>query len=91
MQKKAQGLPLSTIVIAALVLLVLVVLAIIFMGRMGKTGQVINTCESYGGSCVASVADCTATGGKTTSAYQCDMNGNGKYGEPDDGVCCIKI
>lgn len=91
MQKKAQGLPLSVIVIAALVLLVLVVLAIIFMGRMGKTGQVVNTCQSYGGDCTASVADCTASGGHTTSAYLCDNNGNGKYGEPDDGVCCIKV
>jgi flagellar basal body-associated protein FliL len=51
MKRKAQGLSLNTIIIAALVLLVLVVLAIVF-GTRAKffTGQTAN-CEAKGGEC----------------------------------------
>lgn len=43
MKRKAQGLSLNTIIIAAIVLIVLVVLWAIFTGRMGKFTQDIKT------------------------------------------------
>jgi hypothetical protein len=52
MNKKAQGMPLNTIVIAAIVLVVMVVLILIFTGRMGKTSQDLQTCQAQGGKCV---------------------------------------
>ena len=54
MAKKAQGLPLNTIIIAALVLIVLVLLVLIFTGRINLFQKGIDTCQ---GSC-SSVADC---------------------------------
>lgn len=43
--KKAQGLPLNTIIIAAIVLIVLIVLWAIFTGRMGKFTSGLKTEE----------------------------------------------
>ena len=53
MKRKAQGLSMTTIVVAALALLVLVVLALVFTGRMGNfsTGvKEVGTCEQ---ACIA--------------------------------------
>lgn len=52
--KKAQGLSLNTIVIAAIVLVVLVVIILIFTGKMGLFVESLfketqKTCESHGG------------------------------------------
>ncbi len=41
--KKAQGLSMNVIIIAALALIVLVILAVVFMGRMGVWGIETNT------------------------------------------------
>lgn len=41
---KAQGLPISTIIIAALGILVLIVLAAIFSGQIGKFSTAANAC-----------------------------------------------
>lgn len=50
--KRGQGLPMNTIVIAALVLVVLVVLIMIFTGSMGVfTGESQKKCADYGGKC----------------------------------------
>ncbi|MBC8444231.1 hypothetical protein H8D83_01465 [Candidatus Woesearchaeota archaeon] len=57
MDKKAQGLSLNTIIIAALVLLVLVILAVIFTGRMGQWGTETNNCEKQGGICTEECGD----------------------------------
>ena len=42
--KKAQGLPISTIIIAALGILVLVVIGAIFGGQIGKFGRAASEC-----------------------------------------------
>ncbi len=42
--RRAQGLPISTIIIAALGILVLVVIGAIFGGQMRKVGQAANEC-----------------------------------------------
>jgi hypothetical protein len=49
--KKAQGLSMTTIIVAALALLVLVVLALIFSGRMRIFGTETNACRNLGGEC----------------------------------------
>lgn len=67
MKKRAQGLSLNTIIIAALVLLVLVILAVIFTGRMGKWGIATQECTNQGGTCMV---NCT-TGYTQHPTYQC--------------------
>lgn len=66
-QRKAQGLSLTTIVIAALVLIVLVVLIIIFGGQTKIFTGGIKSCESSGG--LGCYTDCeyeTVTGAGTS-------------------------
>ena len=59
MKKKAQGISINSIIIAAIALLVLVVLAVMFIGRMGIFSATADTCESNGGVCKAdTVAAC---------------------------------
>lgn len=43
--KRAQGLPISTIIIAALGILVLVVIGAIFGGQIGKFGRAASECQ----------------------------------------------
>lgn len=52
MSKKAQGLSLNTIVIAALALLVLSILSLLFIGRMNLARDDINDCQTAGGTCI---------------------------------------
>ncbi len=49
--KKAQGLPLNTIVIAIIVLLVLIVIVYIFSAQIGDWVRGIKSCEKSGGIC----------------------------------------
>ena len=78
--KKAQGLPMNTIVIAAIVLVVLVVLIMIFTGSIGKWRQDIEEkpCTEVGGECQDPPCDIAA--GSMPTRGKCDP---GK-------VCCIK-
>jgi len=76
--KRGQGLPMNTIVIAAIVLVVMVVLILIFTGRMGGFTQDIQQCTAKGGECVGTT-ECT--------------QGNVIEGKCDktDEICCVKI
>ena len=49
--KKAQGLSLNTVVIAAMVILVLIVITIIVIQNSGKFVKNTSSCESNGGIC----------------------------------------
>ena len=49
--KKSQGMPINTIIIAALALIVLVILIAIFTGQIGKTAQNLGSCITKGGKC----------------------------------------
>lgn len=51
MSKKAQGISMNVIVIAAIALLVLVVLSVVFMGRMGVFNKGAAECRNNGGVC----------------------------------------
>ncbi len=92
--KKAQGLSLNTIVIAALALLVLVVLVLIFTGRIGKFGQGVdetNKCQTFCESInrvmgtmvypVGSESTCTSDGNKGVVAP-------GISGGEENTICC---
>jgi len=52
MNKKAQGISINVIIIAAIALLVLVILSVIFMGRMGTFGTTSKDCIAQGGQCL---------------------------------------
>lgn len=49
--KKAQGISINTIIIAAIALIVLVVLVMIFTGRMGAWVGGVDSCINKGGEC----------------------------------------
>lgn len=87
MSKKAQGLSMNVIIIAAIALLVLVILAVIFIGRMGKTAKSIDECP---GSCEASEQDCYDKGAyfKPTSD-PCFDRITGE--ERPDLICCVGV
>ena len=77
--KKAQGISLNVIIIAAIALLVLVILSVIFMGRMGTFGTQTNDCENKGGSCLET---CEGDYPTPYTAWTC----------PEEGqTCCIAI
>ena len=71
LSRAGQGLPLTTIVIAALVLIVLVVLVIIFAGQAGNFRQGLQECA---GSCVASPDSCDDN---AVGIYMKNCNGGG--------------
>jgi len=88
--KKAQGLSLNVIIIAALALLVLVILALIFTGRIGTFTQSSGDCVINGGQCQRT--DCTGENSRQIS-NSCDLDGDGTLneGQAIDGICCLSI
>ena len=78
MNKKAQGLSLNTIIIAALVIMVLIILGLVFMGRMGSFGQKQESCQAKGGTC-------------RTECAEGQMETTGFLGGacPEEHSCCI--
>ena len=92
--RKAQGLSISTIVIAAIALLVLVVLGIIFVGKMGNWRRSSDACDNAGGTC--SLQPCSQKYPNDPYVKQtsdpCDLDRDGTYEDPIiDGYCCVSI
>lgn len=85
MSKKAQGLSMNVIIIAAIALLVLVILAVIFIGRMGQTTKGIDICK---GQCVADRTECKALGPYYDTAQGDCVDANG---DPTGEVCCVGV
>ena len=80
MKKKAQGLSMTTIVVAALALLVLVVLALVFTGRMGNFASGVKqttTCEQA----------CISAGFKDDSTTSIDNPLTGYKTDDGKGIC----
>ena len=75
--KKAQGLSLNTIIIAALVIMVLVILALVFTGQIGGFSEDTDGCNAKGGQCRED--DCldneqpSLFGGTCPEGFQCCM------------------
>jgi hypothetical protein len=51
-KKKAQGLPMTTIILAVLAIIVLIILILIFTGKISLFGQGLASCENKGGICM---------------------------------------
>ncbi len=82
MNKKAQGLSLNTIIIAALVIMVLIILGMVFMGRMGTFASTSKSCSSKGGTCIEGTSgfDCPEEYTISPTGGDC----------PEDQICCAK-
>ena len=76
--RKAQGLSLTTIVVAAIALLVLVILSVIFIGNMSGWLGKTKACPSSD-LCV-DASECTSP----SNNHHCEVNG-----EITDQVCCL--
>ena len=79
MAKKAQGISMNVIIIAAIALLVLVILSVIFIGRMGKFGTETGSCTSQGGSCIN---EPFCPSGSIQRDLKC---------ADEDQICCISV
>jgi len=93
--KKAQGLSLTTVVIAALSLLVLIILSVIFVGRMGTVSEKSKDCLQQGGICynVDDGSTCRSHGEGLIEHpnAQCQKDGSDGSRVIDDAyVCCIR-
>ena len=85
--KKAQGISMNVIVIAAIALLVLVILALITTGRLGLFSKGVTECRNQGGVCADEGANC---GDVDTNAenYPTEYSG-ASCGE--NSKCCLPI
>jgi hypothetical protein len=98
MMKKAQGISINTIVIAAIAVLVLVVLAAILVVQSGKFSTTLQSCEDVGGRCkdidrgnpTTLGCDRTIDGFQNPSLrWQCLRTENGDTYVDTDKVCCL--
>jgi hypothetical protein len=78
--KKAQGLSMSTIIIAAIALLVLVILATFLLRQSGEVNAG-TSCNGLGGSCVYSEIGCSDN----------EVPQIGKKGCIEEEVCCLPL
>ena len=88
-KKRAQGLSINVIIIAAIALLVLVVLVAIFLGRLSTTKKTIENCKSFGGRCFSFEDGCQVPYTIETTAYKCLSDITGE--ELEDRVCCLRV
>ena len=82
--KKAQGLSITTIIVAVIALVVLVVLVAIFTGRLAIFGGSVSKCA---GICRDPAEGCTDTETMMTGKFSTDKLGN----TCKDQICCIPI
>jgi len=56
--KKAEGLPITIIVVAVMALLVLVIVLVIFTGKIGESNKGFSSCIGKGAKCVYEESSC---------------------------------
>ncbi|MGM5483292.1 MAG: hypothetical protein ACQER9_00050 [Nanobdellota archaeon] len=83
--KKAQGMSLNTIVIAALVVMILVVLSVIFLRSGGNVSETVGGCEVQGGKCAVECGQ-GVYNTEEHSIRRPDLDDSCSEGK----VCCIK-
>ena len=85
MNKKAQGISINVIIVAAIALMVLVILSVIFIGRLGIFSESVADCENKGGKCVLTADDCPPDYPQPYSGWKCPKEGE------EEQKCCIKV
>ena len=91
MDKKAQGLSMNVIIVAALALIVLVVLSVIFMSRAGIFAQSTGECITNGGTCMDNEAGACQGDLQSVSDNTCLTKVEGKKVLDTEKICCIDI
>ena len=86
MDKKAQGISLNVIIIAAIALIVLIVLVIIFTGRAGTFNKGLKDCHNKNGLCLKKDT-CTNAGGIPTLSCSAEKSERSNK----DCYCCLAI
>ena len=101
MTKKAQGISINTIIIAAIALIVLVVLVAVFTGRLGGFISGVESCQDKGGTCKSYLS--TDTPPANTAGNECGnaapLRGTEcenpdkftKTGSDDKATCCVPL
>ncbi|MBW2990152.1 hypothetical protein KY348_00435 [Candidatus Woesearchaeota archaeon] len=88
MDKKAQGLSMNVIIIAAIALLVLIILAVLIL-RAGKGVTEGTGCRGVGGICYSSCTDLIEDRG---GMWVKNLPNSGKNGGCSiDQVCCVEL
>jgi hypothetical protein len=87
MNKKAQGLSLNIVIIAAIAIIVLVIMIVIFGGRIKLFGKGVAACE---GTCSATKEGCGSDKAPVPSK-NCDHDGDGTPNVEGDGFCCMPV
>ncbi|MBR9699304.1 hypothetical protein GOV09_02520 [Candidatus Woesearchaeota archaeon] len=78
--RKAQGISINVIIVAAIALIVLVVLIAVFTGRISLFGLGIDEAQK-----------CVSLGGEPTLRSECDQVLPGRYLDVEgDNICCSK-
>ena len=85
MNKKAQGISMNVIIIAAIAIIVLVIMVVIFSGRMQLFGKGVSLCE---GTCSATKAGCGYSA--AIPIRNCDSDGDGEPNVKGEGFCCME-
>lgn len=80
--KKAQGLPMNVIIIAAIALIVLVVIVVIFTGKARTFTAETGSCASQGGKCAQSLIP---------PQQSCPAGWATISNKDPDCTCCIEI
>lgn len=88
MYKRAQGISINVIIIAAIALIVLVVLVFILTGRLQIFGEGLDDCESKGGRCMGAAYDIETRQPKCPKEGYIPIPG-AKCGTTQ--ICCMKI
>jgi uncharacterized membrane protein YqiK len=81
--RRAQGLPLNTIIISIIVVVVLVVIILIFTRQMIDNRQTLNSCAVQSGTCM-SAAECTRQEGRNRGVLDCQDAGG-------TNICCVVV
>jgi len=90
MDKKAQGLSMNVIIIAAISLLVLIILAVLVFRAGGNVTKGTN-CIAVGGQCSA-VESCDEVQEQQGGLWSADHSKDGKNGGcAEDEICCIRV
>jgi hypothetical protein len=87
--KKAQGISINTIVIAAIALVVMILIVMIFTGNLGKWRKSEDSCQTNGGACIPAIqigSQCSGDYQRVRTDFVC----YGADGERDPlQACCV--